>query len=281
MRQYQHEESEKFSELQDNKIYQCMNTQVKYLAYSYVLFSVSDVILLFVGNVIHSQGEIFICTKSWYMMSESPEGSVFILVDYIFLYLFSILIWFIFYRLPDKYGLLGHTQAQDLKMSSSTEGSINTSSKENKRNNSQVIVDFMRMSQDFDNTPLINNVNVKQRKSSVQLQQSTLIQDDGLHKTLVQRHQNQLSIRLTSPQKHNFRATQIPSHQLSSNQNLISSTTTAGFVSVYNPTAGLIEDNSKSVVNKRKKRQNIFMQTENKGSMLSHNRKTSPYRDVE
>lgn len=57
------------------------------------------------------------------MMSESTSGSIFLLFDDLFLYLFSILIWFIFYRIPDMYGLLGNISAKDLSMSGSSKRS--------------------------------------------------------------------------------------------------------------------------------------------------------------
>ena len=64
------------------------------------------------------------------MMPESTSGSFFLLFHNIVLYLFSILIWFIFYRLPDIHGLLGNSKAKDLSMSGG-----NTSKSGGKGNN--------------------------------------------------------------------------------------------------------------------------------------------------
>lgn len=49
-------------------------------------------------------------------MSESTKGSIFLLFDDLILFLFSLMIWYIFYQLPYKFGLLGNTSAEDLKM---------------------------------------------------------------------------------------------------------------------------------------------------------------------
>lgn len=85
----------------------------------YLLFSFSDLILLYIGNVVDAHNEnTFLCVTTWYMISVTKAGSVFLLFHNLFLYLFSILIWYIFYRIPQKYGLLGHSSAKDLVMDS-------------------------------------------------------------------------------------------------------------------------------------------------------------------
>eukprot|EP00347_Sterkiella_histriomuscorum_P017622 403348633 len=292
------EQNEKYEELHDDKQYNCLQSQVKYLAYFYVLFSMVDIIMLVVGNQIDQKGsETFICMDNWYMMSESVPASIFLLFDNIVLYLITILIWFIFYRLPDYYGLLGSTKASDLVMSKSTKSS-GASTTDQIRHNSQAIEDFMRMSQNFDTIPIFTNID--QRKSSVQVS----LVGGGLGATQLQRPARSLK----GYGNMRFGATQVGNGHSNLNANLLNSNaTTAGFNhnndqdnitqnnqgninspdrhTHYNPVQEINNVNGRdfqSVVSRRKKKYDQLYSNDNKGSMIfKGDRKTSPYRPVQ
>lgn len=42
----------------------------------------------------------------WYLFTGCTSGAWFLLVEELVFYLFSINIWYIFYKIPDNYGLL-------------------------------------------------------------------------------------------------------------------------------------------------------------------------------
>ena len=84
---------------------------------SYFIFSILDIAILAGGYTmkLDANGE-YICLDEWYFASTSNYAAVFIFLEQLIFYLFSVSSWYTYYRLPDKYGLIGNTSVQDLKM---------------------------------------------------------------------------------------------------------------------------------------------------------------------
>ena len=61
--------------------------------------------LILIGNELYDD-TTFYCYKDQYLLVANDAASWFLLVYSLFFFSFSLLIWNIFYRLPDSYGLL-------------------------------------------------------------------------------------------------------------------------------------------------------------------------------
>lgn len=49
---------------------------------------------------------MFICVNDWYLLPRDNGGSIFLLFDGLLVYLFTLMISHIFYKIPDNHGLL-------------------------------------------------------------------------------------------------------------------------------------------------------------------------------
>jgi hypothetical protein len=84
----------------------CFSAQTKWLAISYFCFVVLDFILMGIGNVLMERDHDFICENQTELLSINNAGAAFLLLYTLFMLSFSIMIWFIFYKLPDIYSLI-------------------------------------------------------------------------------------------------------------------------------------------------------------------------------
>lgn len=75
------------------------------MAIFYFIFVSIDWMLIVIGNTL-SDEESFFCYKHFYLIVENSAGAWFLTIYSFFFFSFSLLIWNIFYRLPDSYGLL-------------------------------------------------------------------------------------------------------------------------------------------------------------------------------
>ena len=129
------------------------------MAVFYLLFSFIDLLIMAFGDILDAQsGKLFLCIDGWYNFPLDNGGSVFLLIDGIFLYLFSLMISHIFYKIPDNHGLLVHgimrkaSKTDHLSVAQTFIGKTRGDSKENpnatsgfedskKRNNTDNFVD--------------------------------------------------------------------------------------------------------------------------------------------
>jgi hypothetical protein len=76
------------------------------MAIFYFIFVSIDWMFIAIGNAIFDYHEAFRCIDDVYLIVEDPYGAAYLLFHAFFVFAFSLLIWNIFYRLPDSYGLL-------------------------------------------------------------------------------------------------------------------------------------------------------------------------------
>lgn len=102
----------------DENAYRCLEMQIKCMSIFYLVFSFIDLMLLGIGDVIDRDAskETFLCIDKVYLFPNSEGASYFLIFHNLFFYLFSILIWSIFYKIPDKFGLIKRILAKDLNM---------------------------------------------------------------------------------------------------------------------------------------------------------------------
>ena len=86
------------------------------MAIFYMAFALADLMLLSVGNTFYKDGKEYLCLYTWYLISQTNSGSWYLLFHEIFYYLFSVLIWYIFYKIPDNHGLIKKLTTKDLYM---------------------------------------------------------------------------------------------------------------------------------------------------------------------
>lgn len=107
--------------------------------------------LLGIGNIVDNNERFaFECLHDWYFIVVENPGVWFSLFHLLFFYVFSIIIWYIFYRLPYNYGLILKTNTQDLRMTNFYRSHIST----NNLKESEVMEEFMKASQGSDLAPM-------------------------------------------------------------------------------------------------------------------------------
>ena len=96
--------------LEDDVRGQCLEKQITYMSVFYVVFSVIDLLILGIGDLI--QKKMFICTNGVFLLPRDDFGCGYLLLDSITFFAFSFNIIFIFFKIPDQHGLLvKHLQA--------------------------------------------------------------------------------------------------------------------------------------------------------------------------
>lgn len=96
--------------------YQCLSTetrrlqallrQTQILAFSCLGFTLVDLIMMITGNHLFSKGSDFQCLNGNQIEASSEGGAIFFLVYMLLLYGFSLMMWLVFYKVPDRYGLV-------------------------------------------------------------------------------------------------------------------------------------------------------------------------------
>ena len=77
-----------------------------------------DWMLIAIGNSLFIDDTSYKCIKSVYLIVNDGLGAAYLLCHSIFVFMFSLLIWYIFYRIPEKYGLLKSAVADRLTVRS-------------------------------------------------------------------------------------------------------------------------------------------------------------------
>lgn len=138
------EEGNKLTHDEDDRLFECLEVQIKRLAIFYLAFAFIDLMLLGIGNIVDNNDRFaFECLYDWYFLVVANEGVWFNLFHSLFFYVFSIIIWYIFYRLPYNYGLIRKTNTKDLRMTNFYKSHISTN---NNLKESEVMEEFMKVS---------------------------------------------------------------------------------------------------------------------------------------
>ena len=85
------------------------------MAIFYFIFVAVDWMLIAIGNTLYDT-DTFLCYKHEYLIVENSSGAWFLMTYSLFFFSFSLLIWNIFYRLPDSYGLLKKRKTADVNV---------------------------------------------------------------------------------------------------------------------------------------------------------------------
>lgn len=99
-----------------------------------------------IGNYLFAIDDDFKCDEETQIIITSNGGAAFFFVYTLLVFAFSFMIWLVFYKIPDHYGLISKTKASDklIVTSSSTyrKSSVDTEA--------LVVRDFVSMSKDDD-----------------------------------------------------------------------------------------------------------------------------------
>ena len=72
----------------------------------YVVFSVLDVLILGVGDLISIGLDLFMCSNDVFLLPRNDGGCAYLFLDGIIFFAFSYNISHIFFKIPDQHGLL-------------------------------------------------------------------------------------------------------------------------------------------------------------------------------
>eukprot|EP00347_Sterkiella_histriomuscorum_P006135 403353934 len=87
-----------------------LQKQTKLLAASYFNFVFIDFLMMSIGNYSLFIDEDFTCTSDSYIQVISDGSAIFFFVYSLLLLAFSFMMWVIFYKIPDHYGLISKTK---------------------------------------------------------------------------------------------------------------------------------------------------------------------------
>jgi hypothetical protein len=76
------------------------------LATYYLIFSMVDCLLMMLGNKIFRKNADFECFNGSCVVPLNDAGAVFLISYTILILLYSLMIWVIFYKIPEQYGLI-------------------------------------------------------------------------------------------------------------------------------------------------------------------------------
>ena len=75
----------------------------------YLVFSFLDFLVIGLADIFSTpQNPMFICAYEDFLLPKNDRGAILLLFDDLFLYLFSLIITHIFYKIPYNHGLLVH-----------------------------------------------------------------------------------------------------------------------------------------------------------------------------
>ena len=82
------------------------------MALFYFFFVVTDFVMMSFANEELYENDDYYCLEDNRLGSANDDGATFLLIFTLMLLGFSFMIWFIFYKLPDKYGLISKRNEQ-------------------------------------------------------------------------------------------------------------------------------------------------------------------------
>ena len=78
------------------------------LASYYLIFTIVDCLLMIVGNSLFRKDSDFYCFNDSTVIPESNAGAGYMMVYTILILLYSLMVWFVFYKVPESYKLISN-----------------------------------------------------------------------------------------------------------------------------------------------------------------------------
>jgi hypothetical protein len=69
-------------------------------------FSVGDFAMMGIGNILFAEGKDFTCEKESELIAANNAGAAFIFGYSLLILLYSGMLWYVFYHIPSKFGLI-------------------------------------------------------------------------------------------------------------------------------------------------------------------------------
>ena len=85
---------------------ECLLKQTKILAVLYFIFSVYDLLMMGLGNLLITEKIDFKCRDSAVVLPKNTSGAFYLFVYSIMILMFSLTLLYIFYIVPSKHGLV-------------------------------------------------------------------------------------------------------------------------------------------------------------------------------
>jgi hypothetical protein len=77
-----------------------------------MFFALTDILLMLIGNILFEEDADFYCLNDTTIISSNNGGAAFMLAYSLHMILFSLMIWTVFYKIPDHYGLVSVVKDQ-------------------------------------------------------------------------------------------------------------------------------------------------------------------------
>jgi hypothetical protein len=84
----------------------CLLKQTRFLSVFYIGFSLTDLLMMGLGNLLFKENKDFNCLSESTVVAKNTGGAFYLLFYSILLLLYSLTLWFIFYRIPADFGLV-------------------------------------------------------------------------------------------------------------------------------------------------------------------------------
>lgn len=84
----------------------CLRLQTKLIGIFYLCFSIIDFLMMGLGNLLFTQDKDFVCVDDSMVMPNNNGGAGFLFAYSMMLLLYSLMLWFIFYKIPSRFGLI-------------------------------------------------------------------------------------------------------------------------------------------------------------------------------
>ncbi|CDW76431.1 UNKNOWN [Stylonychia lemnae] len=136
---------------------QCLQNQTKLLAACYMSFGIVDFVMMNLGNYLFEKDHDFYCYDETQIEATSNEGAIFFFVYTMLIQSFSLMIWLVFYKIPDHYGLISKVK-ETIMIQANRAGS-------------------------YENEALVDNI-IQIARDDDMIAQSPLLSDEGRQKRL-------------------------------------------------------------------------------------------------
>lgn len=99
--------------LAEDRQYSCLISQMRSMSIGSLVFCMISSVFLTTANIMnHTFGEMIFCRLDWYLIPVTNSGSVLMVLHTLYFYAFSILVWYVFYKIPYRHGLIFKRQAR-------------------------------------------------------------------------------------------------------------------------------------------------------------------------
>lgn len=98
----------------NDELYKCLNQQIKWLSIIYIIFNVVDWTIILVGD--NLEFTHFYCYSTFYLTPADTKGAWFLTIQTLYFFLFSLILWYIFFRIPANNGLVSGLLVKSMNM---------------------------------------------------------------------------------------------------------------------------------------------------------------------